>query len=203
MFAFLYETQGLVSGSCALLALMPWDFTPNDIDIYVPRSKARFALAKLQADFGYLLESGPKSGSSISLIHSCYTLRRGGAIVNLLVCHGEDAVRPIFGFHSTVVMNFISHDTLFCAYPSLTFERRSLLNTRQLLTGFTPIDKTEACILKYEARGYDFSLNLGVWPKVEASRYNLDAFARVSVNEVCASCGLAYRFRKVNDIQQD
>jgi hypothetical protein len=203
MFVFLQQTRAVVSGSCSLLAIMPWDFTPNDMDIYVPQSQANFALDKLQVDFGYSLESGPRAGSSISLILFGYILRHRQLVVNLLVCDGENAVRPIFGFHSTVVMNFISHDTLFCAYPSLTFARRSLLNTRQLLTGFTPIDKTEACISKYESRGYDFSLNLGVWPKVEASRYNLDQFDRVSVHDACASSGLTYHFRTAAGVQQN
>ncbi|KAF8219203.1 hypothetical protein L208DRAFT_1221925, partial [Tricholoma matsutake] len=53
MFIFLQQTHAIISGSCVLLVIMPWDFMPNDIDIYVPQSQEEYALYKLQTDFSY------------------------------------------------------------------------------------------------------------------------------------------------------
>lgn len=80
MFIFLQQTHAIISGSCVLLVIMPWDFMPNDIDIYVPQSQEEYALYKLQTDFSYSLDSVPTTTSSISLIHSSYVTAGGKSI---------------------------------------------------------------------------------------------------------------------------
>lgn len=73
---------------------------------------------------------------------------------------------PVFEFHTTVVMNFISADGFFSAYPSLTTERKALMNPLRIPDG-RPTSKTVLCYRKYHDRGYDLSLTPIAWEKEE------------------------------------
>lgn len=55
-----------------------------------------------------------------SAIHSITTFRCGELKVNGVESRKETALTPIFEFHSTMLMNFISANAIFSAYPLLT-----------------------------------------------------------------------------------
>ncbi|KIO14866.1 hypothetical protein M404DRAFT_117251, partial [Pisolithus tinctorius Marx 270] len=52
----------------------------------------------------------------------------GWCVINVIVSSTVAAMSPIFEFHSTAVMNFIAADHIFCAYPTLTLHKMSLVN---------------------------------------------------------------------------
>ncbi|KIO04586.1 hypothetical protein M404DRAFT_93872, partial [Pisolithus tinctorius Marx 270] len=49
-------------------------------------------------------------------------------LIDVIVSSTVTAVLPIFKFHSTAVMNFITMDNIFCAYLSLTLKLMSMVN---------------------------------------------------------------------------
>ncbi|KAI6141999.1 hypothetical protein BKA82DRAFT_162691, partial [Pisolithus tinctorius] len=61
-------------------------------------------------------------------------------------------ISAIFQYHSTVLMNFVTDDSVFCAYPELTFELRSLVNPFVIFG--QPLNRgTLEAVLKYCDRG--------------------------------------------------
>ncbi|KIN97310.1 hypothetical protein M404DRAFT_160711, partial [Pisolithus tinctorius Marx 270] len=75
--------------------------------------------------------------------------------IDVIVSRTSTAISPLFQFHSTAVMNFISADSIFCAYPNLTFHRRALINSLPVYNGSIGF-KTMAALQKYASRGFDF-----------------------------------------------
>ncbi|KIO10314.1 hypothetical protein M404DRAFT_92271, partial [Pisolithus tinctorius Marx 270] len=61
-------------------------------------------------------------------IASVITWAKGNHHIDIIVSNTDVVVSPIFQFHSTVVMNFVSADHIFCAYPTLTLWGLSILN---------------------------------------------------------------------------
>ncbi|KAF8432548.1 hypothetical protein L210DRAFT_3321763, partial [Boletus edulis BED1] len=53
-------------------------------------------------------------------IRTVQSFYRGGHKVDLIKSKIDSALSPIFKFHSTTLMNYISADSIFSAYPSLT-----------------------------------------------------------------------------------
>ncbi|KAI6008657.1 hypothetical protein BKA83DRAFT_4029724, partial [Pisolithus microcarpus] len=55
-------------------------------------------------------------------------LTNGKNSVDVVVSKTSTTLSPIFPFHSTAVMNFISADTIFSGYPTLTLWHLSVVN---------------------------------------------------------------------------
>ncbi|KAJ7202999.1 hypothetical protein C8J57DRAFT_1038179, partial [Mycena rebaudengoi] len=75
--------------------------------------------------------------------------------LNVVTCIGETAIMPVFYFHSTVVMNFISGGGLFCAYPALTTDHVSIPTAGYYDPGINR-SQMDACFEKYTDRGFSF-----------------------------------------------
>ncbi|KAI6140466.1 hypothetical protein BKA82DRAFT_133419 [Pisolithus tinctorius] len=56
----------------------------------------------------------------MSSICSVVLFANGQCLIDVIISSTVAAMSPIFKFHSTVVMNFIAADHIFCAYPTLT-----------------------------------------------------------------------------------
>ncbi|KAH6876921.1 hypothetical protein BKA70DRAFT_1025738, partial [Coprinopsis sp. MPI-PUGE-AT-0042] len=139
----LNETDSVISGSFALKAVLASSFTPGDIDIYCPRGRSEEVLLFLK-DNGYEDETRGlrkfPSNSTISVegdfdahydgldtgIEQIYLLvHQGmGKKINVITSFLSSALIPILLFHSTLLMNWISHDGITCLYPELTLRRR-------------------------------------------------------------------------------
>ncbi|KIK21720.1 hypothetical protein PISMIDRAFT_103556 [Pisolithus microcarpus 441] len=55
-----------------------------------------------------------------SHILTIFTLYRKTSKIDVIVSNSTTAISPIFQYHSTVLMNFITTHSVFCAYPQLT-----------------------------------------------------------------------------------
>ncbi|KAJ7752952.1 hypothetical protein B0H16DRAFT_1317139, partial [Mycena metata] len=112
---------GVVSGSTILLIITNLEFTPGDIDIYVPESQEDTAIALMLRDHGFKLSKSMRPiYDNNTAIKGVHWLKKGKKKMNIMVVKGENAVLAIFQFHSTFVMNFLSSTGIYCAYPSLT-----------------------------------------------------------------------------------
>ncbi|KAI6157013.1 hypothetical protein BKA82DRAFT_4380443 [Pisolithus tinctorius] len=159
LLGILRTCDAVMSGSCALHVLLPANETcwiPSDLDIYVScRHMACLSVAHL-VDTGYVVvcqrtvDAGPYGLSSIHLVVSFANDRQS---IDVIVSSTVAAVSPIFEFHSTTMMNFISADHIFCAYPALTLHLMSLVNAGPIY--FEPFGFRTMCALeKYGACGF-------------------------------------------------
>ena len=125
--------NAVISGSAALHFLLALKSTPwhaTDLDLYVPQSNAS-QFVTLLTQLGYQVIHRTKADHSFyshSNILTVLSLSNGDRRIDLIVSKKQAAAAPIFQFHSTAVMNFVTRDKLFCAYPELTFRGLSLVN---------------------------------------------------------------------------
>ncbi|KAI5987148.1 hypothetical protein F5J12DRAFT_728579, partial [Pisolithus orientalis] len=75
--------------------------------------------------------------------------------INIVVSKTSSALSPIFQFHSTVVMNFFTADSLFCVYPTLTLHHHALINTTSLHS-CTLTPSHMLALFKYKLQGFHF-----------------------------------------------
>lgn len=137
LFDMLRSCDAVVSGSTALRILMPdvgIPWSPSDLDIYLPRHTLTVMLRRMQHE-GYTIIAEPpvkRSGYNYSHVSRVLVVGNGQCTVDLVVSRTSTALSPIFQFHSTVVMNFVSADTVFCGYPTLTLRGLSMVNAGPL-----------------------------------------------------------------------
>ncbi|KAH7918703.1 hypothetical protein BV22DRAFT_1024126, partial [Leucogyrophana mollusca] len=132
-FISLMRTHGCaISGSVALYFFDPaGGWAPSDMDLYVPRRRSKRVLRYLTAA-GYAPldrthEVRPQYGTECG-VANVVTLCNGTCTIDVIIAVMNAAIAPIFRFHSTTVMNYISADGFFCAYPTLTSKKRALAN---------------------------------------------------------------------------
>ena len=171
-FEIMRTCDAVISGSIALhflLAANETNWTPTDLDLYMPRANAQL-LVSLLADHGYqVVHHGEVDNSPYthSNIHTMLSLSNGVHKIDIVISKRVAAAAPIFQFHSTIVMNFVSPSRYFCAYPALTFRGLSMVNPGPLYVGrhrrnvFSVIAKYQDCGFRYiscsEAHGLNFT----------------------------------------------
>ncbi|KAI6156988.1 hypothetical protein BKA82DRAFT_60127, partial [Pisolithus tinctorius] len=154
----LRSCDAVISGSSALHLLLPASYTtwsPTDLDIYVPLRTFHY-LTWLLNNHGYSsVSKGAINHStySYSKIASVYTFSDGVRTMDVVVSKTSAAFSPLFQFHSTALMNFVSHDRISCAYPSLTLHHLSLINPGLLYANCFS-DKHIDALQKYVLRGF-------------------------------------------------
>ena len=139
------QTGAVISGSAALAMLQPHMNEPSDVDFYVPPRGLAQLLKFVQAH-GYELAIPPPgeehypSRIVLKLVHPVSASR-----VDIVV-PTEGVVEEVTRFHSTMVMNYITHYGVVSLYPSLTMSRVGVAvkNGRE----------ESSCIQKYRDRGY-------------------------------------------------
>ncbi|KAG6831291.1 hypothetical protein H0H92_011498 [Tricholoma furcatifolium] len=146
--ALLRDTNSIVTGSVALLAIHPRAFKPGDIDIS-PLTELQVDITQDEYDIG-----------EESHIDEVLTLYYGGRKANVIVSATDSVLRPLFRFHSTAVMNCITSSSIFCAYPTFTISLRSLVNKKleryyeSRLVG--TMDNFNRALDKYKDRGFSY-----------------------------------------------
>ncbi|KAJ7482354.1 hypothetical protein B0H11DRAFT_1724011 [Mycena galericulata] len=153
----LHTTRSIVSGSTPLAIIAGGSFVPNDLDIYVPASQEQALLTLLETYFDFHLDAAIPSHKlyeSNNALKTVQWLTAGDKSkkINVMICEGECAILPVFSFHSTIVMNFISSYGIYCAYPELTVAKRGI-STSKYLTD-PPFSQERHCFAKYRDRGY-------------------------------------------------
>lgn len=203
LLSLLHSTNSIISGSTATLAFLPHSFTPNDLDIYVPAKFLDTFVSSLRVKFGYK-KSRPvaavtghieKDYSSLARIERILWFKRGEKTINVMAVNGHNAVVPVFSFHSTIVMNFISAYGFYCAYPSLTLSSRSIINTK----GTLPRPAKRA-IKKYKERGIKSAYSLSTWRRFNQHNCMKSSICPQSIRSLYDNGGL---FRSFSDIKDD
>ncbi|KAI6130705.1 hypothetical protein EDD16DRAFT_1446124, partial [Pisolithus croceorrhizus] len=125
--------DAVVSGSTALHILLPelgTGWTPADMDVYIPQRTSALMLRRLKVE-GYtpVAEKVQHThGYRYSDVLRVLVVSNGYCKIDVVVSRTPAAISPIFQFHSTALMNFISADTIFCCYPKLTLHYVSMAN---------------------------------------------------------------------------
>lgn len=173
LLAVLRKSHSVVSGSTALHSCLPRGqrtWTPHDIDIYTaeqgfPTLMATFLL------YGYVTMAefanvGSTKYSDIALkydfrcdIRRVVKLGNSSRTVDIIISNSSSPIRPIFHFHSTAVINYISDYGVFCAYPVWMSRLISVVNPLVHSRGRDDDGvhvgrRVEKCIEKYTKRGF-------------------------------------------------
>lgn len=170
---FLEELKGwkaVVSGSLALKFFegeAAWEC--HDMDLYVPKTARNTVMQYLKDMEGYTEVPGDKRAGHVYeadvVVTEVVVMKKDVKRIDIVVSGNHMAVAPVFQFHTTTVMNFISGDGFFSAYPQLTGLKRGLTSTNHynLFNSITPDTNKVACYLKYVERGYDLQITPHAW----------------------------------------
>ncbi|KAG1792674.1 uncharacterized protein HD556DRAFT_1444348 [Suillus plorans] len=148
----LRRTDAVVSGSCALNIVQAKEGATeiNDLDIYTT----------LQKFEDLELPSPPPGPYNTSGIAKLFRFQKGKQNVDIIVTNLASAVAPVFQFHSTIVMNFISADVIFCAYPAWTLDMLGLIHPRTYKQNGTNYATIQG-LAKYMQRGFTLYSDIG------------------------------------------
>jgi len=157
-YGILSDCHAVISGSVALHLLLPaadTNWTLSDIDIYVPRCKYGKLETWISRKGFCIFYVGDRTPSpySYSEVDSRLTFANGRHAINVIISKIDVAFAPIFQFHSTAAMNFVSADRIFCAYPQLTLSYLSMVNPAPIYCDMPGVVDVDA-MRKYEVRGF-------------------------------------------------
>lgn len=162
----LHTHCAIVSGSFALHVFdHSGGWSPKDLDLYVPIHRVKRVVNRLRAQ-GYIPIGPPRKGISRviygQLIASVTKLTNGKHSIDVVESATRSSISPVFQFHLTAVMNYITFAGFFSAYPTLTTQRRSMINHLHYKDN-SPMDALVACYTKYFSRGYDLHSTSKGW----------------------------------------
>ncbi|KAH6910965.1 hypothetical protein BKA70DRAFT_1099687 [Coprinopsis sp. MPI-PUGE-AT-0042] len=153
-----------ISGSAVLAVMHGNCFTPNDLDFYVPSRRWFFFKWFLLAHRDlYLVEDLGSIGKKIYTAR--YPLpgidaiwyfrnRKTNAIINVIVTKTHSPLPAIIGFHSTLVMNFISYFGIVSLYHEGTAKKQGWYNGTGRMKR-----RDERWADKYRSRGFHIFKN--------------------------------------------
>ncbi|KIJ10854.1 hypothetical protein PAXINDRAFT_85397 [Paxillus involutus ATCC 200175] len=160
----------VISRSLALYLFDPsHGWLLNNIDLYIPRHRVLHVMKRLHR-LGYIpvkdVSQRHSHYHSENDIASVTMLTNGDHTVDLVESTTISALSPIFKFHLTAVMNYVSADGFFSAYPTLTTRGCSLINPMQFISHL-PTSHMAACFDKYLQQGYDLRFSPQQWAQEE------------------------------------
>ncbi|KAF6749188.1 hypothetical protein DFP72DRAFT_1073319 [Ephemerocybe angulata] len=161
------ETNTVLSGSGALEIILPGTCTPGDLDFYCPRDEGQTLSFYLEANgfnkYDYGGSSTKRRSEDVDDDEEHYDNRNGinsvirlrhdahGSKIHIIESVSLSPLVPVFFFHSTVVMNFVSATAAVCFYPELTFRHQGLLN----FSCSGADRKNRTAVQKYKERGFE------------------------------------------------
>ncbi|KAG1812784.1 uncharacterized protein BJ212DRAFT_1199556, partial [Suillus subaureus] len=155
----LQSTGAVISGSSALNIVQAKQgaVNINDLDVYTTLPKFEQLLNFFEESEGYKVTDhfchpppGPYNNTGIAKL---IRLQKRTQKVDIIVTNLTLAAAPIFQFHSTVIMNFISAECIFCAYPMWTLNMAGLIHPRMYKQDATNLT-TISGLAKYMKRGF-------------------------------------------------
>lgn len=123
------DAGAILSGSSVLWLIegMPSTWTPNDLDIYAPIWKAQRIIRFLIEREGYTEvpreKPFPEDYMKLGFLSSVTKLRKGEQSIDVMESLSPNVLQPITFFYTTLVMNYITSDSIKILYPLLTFSR--------------------------------------------------------------------------------
>jgi len=183
--AELRKEHAIVSGSVALYAMLgvtfgggndnEQDWKLNDIDVYVPildicKAGAPFVTymaymegyhhvgRRVRAEEGYIL---------FPEVKDIISLQKGTIRMDVILSGSRSSLKPILRYHSTPVMNGISGNGMFSAYPEMTCAYHGNFNPMVFVLDrsspkLPPVNVRRA-FHKYTARSFDIRRNPSCW----------------------------------------
>ncbi|KAG1734241.1 uncharacterized protein EDB91DRAFT_1084144 [Suillus paluster] len=161
----LQGTGAVVSGSCALNLVQARQgaVAINDLDIYTTLQNFKdFVQFFTETEHYTVIRNinhpppGPYNSSGMAKL---FRLQNNGRNVDIIVTNLSSAISPIFQFHSTIVMNFISAEAVFCAYPGWTLDMAGLVHPRMYKQNATNFATVKG-LAKYMQRGFTVYLEI-------------------------------------------
>lgn len=156
----LKTTGAVVSGSSALNMVQAkrGAVEINDLDVYITLPFFQELVSFFKETEGYKMvrrfhrpHPGPYNNTDIAKL---FRLHKNGQRVDIMVTSLPSAVAPIFQSHSTVIMNFISAQAVFCAYPGWTLNMAGLIHPRTYKQNATNLETING-LAKYMRRGFN------------------------------------------------
>lgn len=168
LFRILRRSDTVISGSLALHFMLPASartWTPRDMDLYTNSDGFHKIMALLILNGYDLVEEFTGAQRARPLGAPPMTYEIGWGIkrivkmhkdthsIDIIVSRTGSPILPIFHFHSTAVMNFISAYGFLSAYPKLTSSLISIVNP-VAYPGTIPTPRIQSCLNKYTDRGF-------------------------------------------------
>ncbi|KAH7925865.1 hypothetical protein BV22DRAFT_1046452 [Leucogyrophana mollusca] len=150
-------TNSVLSGSLVVRLLFPrlndmWNL--KDMDLYTTVERSTEVVDFLVADQYKVADPSIVANDyNRTTVKSVVTLLKGTRKVNVIASTTASPLYPIFHFHSTAVMNYMSADILFSAYPAYTTAFSSIINASNLRNGKFNVKFCQA-LVKYSKRGF-------------------------------------------------
>lgn len=162
-FLSIMRKHNIIIGGGTALQFMDPCFISNDLDLLVacPKDDRLQSLATLKSfieSFGY--EHVPYSEDHVNeydgehMVQMFHNSDTGRKIDIIVVLDTTSPTSAIFRFHSTIVMNYITADGLYVAYPLLLEKRLFLLNFEGSFSRPWP-SKMQRVLDKYCDRGFN------------------------------------------------
>jgi hypothetical protein len=161
----LQSTGAVISGSSALNMVQARQGAVeiNDFDVYTALSKFGEFIHCFMDIEGYRVigdfhcpPPGPYNTSGIAKL---FRLQKCEQNVDIIVTNLSSAVSPVIQFHNTVVMNFISAEAVFCAYPQWMLGMVGLVHPRMYKQNATNLATIKG-LAKYLKRGIGLYLDI-------------------------------------------
>ena len=153
--------NALISGDVALQFLLPERRTrwyPVHLHLYVSTSH-HISMYRLLQMHGYKIvnECVPIYWSQgHSTIGRIAMFARSNRIIKVTVSTTTVPCAPIFEQENTALMNLISYDSVYCAYPTLTLRGMAIINPGLLYTDVFCMQNMQT-LLRYRCRGFVYT----------------------------------------------
>lgn len=155
------ETEAVISGSFVLrfvLGIAEWQ--PRNLDLYVCTGHPTRLLRNFVTASGFDLKrvaNNPRfhpDRSDVKRIWLYQKPRPRGptAYLDIIETSARRAFAPVFRFHLTCLMNFMTWDGIYILYPALTFSMRALVHPRENQSHVNVLQQPQ--YVKYRERGF-------------------------------------------------
>ncbi|KAH7920569.1 hypothetical protein BV22DRAFT_1132961 [Leucogyrophana mollusca] len=162
----LRSSHSVVSGSLILRMLFPFNdamWEPTDMDIYTPiENGGTFVSFLLAEKYRVAPPDLIHASYSLSNISAVTSLIKGSRKVDVISSSTASAVIPVFQFHSTAMMSYMSANILFAAYPASTTAHGSIVNGSAFQENQFTMALCQA-LVKYSKRGFSIIPNIRSW----------------------------------------
>ncbi|KAJ6630439.1 hypothetical protein B0H10DRAFT_2349860 [Mycena sp. CBHHK59/15] len=148
-------TKTVIGGSVAFLILTNNDNIGANIDLFTPASQEETVLAIILDKSPFLLLETTRGRSQRGSVKANHSLQHEKKTINIRIATTENAVLPIFFSPSSIQMNFVAANGIYCAYPRLTLHLKAILNFAR----FTNHNQLINFVSKYRSRGIGHIIN--------------------------------------------
>lgn len=159
LFLVLKLSRAAISGSSALRFMLPYmsqDWTCKDLDIYTPQIESEVVVNFFLLE-GYKVAKMAKAKPPYRPgMFDVTTMIKGARSIDVVMMPHTSFFTTISRFHLSCLINFLSADGFFSAYPTLTNAEYSLVS-HLAFTGngdTSPRDTTVEAYRKYQRRGF-------------------------------------------------